>query len=72
MAIFRKIHVTIWTDSFFAELKDKEKLFYVYLITNDKTTQCGVYEITKRQIAFDLGWQYRYSIYVNHSVRKIR
>jgi hypothetical protein len=56
MAIFRKIHVTFWSDAFIQELKDREKLFYIYLLTNDKTTQCGVYELTKKQIAFDLGY----------------
>ena len=56
MAIFRKIHVTFWSYSFISELKDRERIFYLYLLTNEKTTQCGVYEITKKQIAFDLGY----------------
>ena len=56
MAVFRKIHVTFWSDSFVAELTDKEKLFYIYLLTNERTTQIGVYEITKRQMSFDLGY----------------
>lgn len=56
MAIFRKIHVTFWSDSFISELKDREKLFYIYILTNERTTQCGVYEITKKQISFDLGY----------------
>ena len=56
MAIFRKIHTSIWSDSFFIELNKDKKLFYLYLLTNEKTKQCGVYEITKRQMAFDLGY----------------
>ena len=54
MAIFRKIHTSIWSDAFFSELDNEKKLFYLYLLTNERTKQCGVYEITKRQISFDL------------------
>lgn len=54
MAIFRKIHTTFWSDSFVSELNQKQKLFYIYILTNDKTKQCGVYQITKKQICFDL------------------
>ena len=56
MAIFRKIHTSIWSDSFFSELDRDTKLFYIYLMTNERTRQCGIYEITKRQISFDLGY----------------
>ena len=56
MAIFRKIHTSFWSDSFTSELDKDKKLFYLYLLTNERTKQCGVYEITKRQIAFDLGY----------------
>lgn len=56
MAIFRKIHVSFWSDAFVSELTDKQKLFYLYLLTNERTTQLGVYEITKKQIAYDLGY----------------
>ena len=56
MAIFRKIHVNFWSDSFISSCDDKVKLFYLYLLTNERTSQLGVYEITKKQIAFDLGY----------------
>ena len=56
MAIFRKIHTSIWSDSYFSELDKDKKLFYLYLLTNERTKQCGVYEITKKQIAFDVGY----------------
>ena len=55
MAIFRKIHTSFWSDSFISDLDKDKKMFYLYLLTNERTTQCGIYEITKRQIAFDLG-----------------
>lgn len=56
MAIFRKIHTSFWEDSFISELDPKAKLFYLYLLTNPRTKQCGIYEITIKQIAFDLGY----------------
>jgi hypothetical protein len=56
MAIFRKLHTSFWSDSFIADLDNDHKLFYIYLMTNERTKQCGVYEITKRQISYDLGY----------------
>jgi hypothetical protein len=56
MAIFRKVHTSFWSDSFISDLDNDKKLFYIYLMTNEKTRQCGVYEITKKQMAFDLGY----------------
>jgi len=54
MAIFRKVHTSFWSDTFISDLDRDRKLFYLYLITNERTKQCGIYEISKRQIAFDL------------------
>lgn len=56
MAIFRKVHTSFWSDSFISDLDRDKKLFYLYLLTNERTTQCGIYEITKKQMAFDLGY----------------
>ena len=56
MAIFRKIHTSFWSDSFTSELERDKKLFYLYILTNERTTQCGIYEITKKQISYDLGY----------------
>jgi len=56
MAIFRKVHTSIWGDGWFSDLEKDKKLFYLYLLTNEKTKQCGVYELTKKQISFDTGY----------------
>lgn len=56
MATFRKIHIQFWGDSFMQELTPEQRYFYLYLLTNDKTKQCGIYEITKRQICYDTGY----------------
>lgn len=56
MAIFRKVHISFWSDAFISDLDAEKKLFYLYLLTNEKTSQCGVYELTKKQVSFDLGY----------------
>lgn len=56
MAIFRKIHTSFWSDTFIQDLDNDHKLFYLYLLTNERTKQCGIYEISKKQISFDLGY----------------
>jgi hypothetical protein len=56
MAAFRKISVTFWSDSFIGDLTPEQKYFYLYLMTNDKTTQCGIYETSIRKMCFDTGY----------------
>lgn len=56
MAIFRKIHVSFWGDPFVESLTPEQKFFYLYLLTNKSTTQCGIYEATIRQMCFDTGY----------------
>ena len=56
MATFRKIHTQYWSDPFMQALTPEQKYFYLFLLTNDKTKQCGIYEITKRQICYDTGY----------------
>ncbi|PLS08370.1 DNA replication protein DnaD [Neobacillus cucumis] len=46
------------------EMSPEDKYFYLYLLTNPHTTQIGIYKITKKQMAFDLG----YSIDSVHSL----
>ena len=56
MAIFRKIHTSFWSDPFIQDLDNDHRLFYLYLLTNERTKQCGIYEISKKQMAFELGY----------------
>jgi len=57
MAIYRHVHVEFWKDPrVLDELTPEEKLFFLYILTNQNTTQIGVYKITKKQIAFELGF----------------
>lgn len=56
MALFRKVHTEFWTDVKVSEdMTPEDKLFMVYLLTNPHTTQLGVYEITPKMIAFEIG-----------------
>lgn len=56
MAIFRKIHVQFWGDVFIQSLTPEQKFFFLYLLTNERTKQCGIYETTPRQISYDTGY----------------
>jgi len=56
MAIFRKIHTSFWGDPYISGLTPEQKYFYLYLLTNERTRQCGIYEISKRQICYDTGY----------------
>lgn len=56
MAVYRQLHVSYWQDSFVLDLTPEEKYFYVYLLTNSKTKQCGCYEISKKVIELETGY----------------
>lgn len=56
MAIYRQIQIDFWQDELITEFTPEDKLFYLYLMTNSKTNQCGIYRINKRIMAFDIGW----------------
>ncbi|RRG08665.1 MAG: DnaD domain protein [Lactobacillus sp.] len=55
MAIYRQVHTTIWQDNWVSELEPTEKLLWMYLLTNAKTTQSGVYEFSPRYTCFETG-----------------
>jgi hypothetical protein len=56
MAIFRKIYTKFWSDPYIQSLIPDNKFFFIYLLTNEKTKECGIYEITTRQMSFDTGY----------------
>ena len=56
MAVYRQVHTTFWQDPFVLDSLDfKEKYFYLYLMTNSKTTQCGIYEISEGVMKLETG-----------------
>lgn len=55
MAIFRKVETSFWSDPMVQEeMTPDDKFFYLYLMTNPKSSMIGIYTITKKQMAFDL------------------
>lgn len=57
MAKFRMVHTDFWNDGKVIEdMTPEDKFFFLYLLTNPNTTQIGIYQITKKQIAFDMGY----------------
>jgi DnaD/phage-associated family protein len=57
MAKFRMVRVDFWRNPVvLEEMSPEDKYFYLYLLTNPNTTQIGIYQITQKQMAFDLGY----------------
>jgi DnaD/phage-associated family protein len=57
MAKFRMVRVDFWRNPVvLEEMSPEDKYFYLYLLTNPNTTQIGIYQITKKQMAFDLSY----------------
>ena len=55
MALFRKVHMTFWDDPDVLEWTVEEKLFYLYLLTNPRTSLCGIYEFNVKKAVFETG-----------------
>ncbi len=54
---YRLIYSEFWTDPFIQEdMTPEDRYFYLYILTNPHTTMAGIYTITKKQIAFELGY----------------
>lgn len=57
MAKYRQVYTEFWEDpKVQEEFTPEDRYFYLYLLTNPRTTQIGIYQITKKQIAFELGY----------------
>lgn len=52
----RFIDSHFWSDTWIDTLERDEKFFFLYLLTNDKTSIAGVYEIPLKMIAFESGF----------------
>ena len=51
MALYRPFFVGFWTDPDIEPFKPLEKLIYSFLFTNDRTTESGIYTISKKHIS---------------------
>lgn len=43
--MYRPVDIEFWQDEFVLELSSEQKLTYIFLLTNRRTTQCGIYNI---------------------------
>ena len=54
---YRLVYTEFWQDAVvMEEMTPEDKYFYLYLLTNPNTNMVGIYQITKKQIAFELGY----------------
>ena len=57
MALYRTISLSFWTDSKVEDdFTPEDRYFYLYLLTNPHTNLCGCYEISKRQMSNETGY----------------
>ena len=56
MGIKRIVDTSFWTDGKVDEFSPEDKYFMLYLLTNPFSTQLGIYEISIKQVAFQLGY----------------
>lgn len=50
----RILHTRFWQDSYVIKLTHKEKLVFNYLLTNDRVSMTGMYELPDKYIQMDL------------------
>lgn len=56
MAEYRYIHTRFWEDPDMLELSRDEKYFYLYLLTNPKSSQCGISEFPLKIVKAHTGF----------------
>ena len=56
MGIKRVVDTGFWTDGKVDEFSPEDKYFMLYLLTNPFSTQLGIYEISIKQVAFQMGY----------------
>ena len=57
MGTKRVIDIDLWTDELVETFTPEERYFWMFLLTNPFTTQCGIYHITQKQMCFYLGYE---------------
>lgn len=57
MAVKRVVSTAFWTDKKVLEdFSPEDRYFMLYLLTNPQTTQLGIYELSPKQAAFEMGY----------------
>lgn len=55
MAKQRYINTKLWSDDWVSNLDPVEKLLFIYLLTNERTNICGVYELPLKYMSVETG-----------------
>ena len=55
MGKLRSVDTNFWEDPWVEELTPKDKLLFLYLLTNTKTNMLGIYEVSISKISFETG-----------------
>jgi len=55
MAVYRQLYTSFWQDDFILSLPYIERYFYIYLMTNSKTSICGIYELPRAIAVMETG-----------------
>lgn len=55
-AVKRVVSTSFWTDRKMEDFSPEDRLFMLWLLTNPATTQLGIYEISIKLAATQLGW----------------
>ena len=56
MAKYRALQTSFWDDAFVVDLTPEEKYFFIYILTNSKSAQCGCYELPYRVMEMQTGY----------------
>ncbi len=56
MGVKRVVDTSFWTDGKVDDFSPEDKYFMLYLLTNPFTKQLGIYEISVKQAAFQMGY----------------
>ena len=66
----RYIDTKFWDDNYIRKFTPKEKLLYLYFLTNPLTNICGIYEISIDRIVFDTGMERALVIEILEKLKK--
>ncbi len=55
MANYRQLHTRTWSDSWFLNLSNEQKLLFIYLFSNQRASVTGLYEMPIKLISLETG-----------------
>lgn len=56
MADYRNFKCCFWSDPDMEKLSPEDRYFYIYLLTNEHTAQCGIYALSYKTMAYETGY----------------